>query len=296
MAVISRRSGMNRLAAMPRRSRHAPLAGIFAAAAVGMAATAAAGGLTLLVRRLAGGFEAAPPAALNWLVAAAGIALVAAVDAAGRVPGPAGSLAWLASGLARLGLVAAAVAMLPTMSGIGWAERLASLAALLVAATAVVAPRPARLWTPPSNPARKRRAVSAPPVPPAAPVPQHRSDATQPPEVCPLPLAPPLPLPPPAGFRQRLERFETAAGEDCIRGQAILAVSTGSRTGHAHVGFCPSFASVPMVEATTDYDGVEAELIVAEVLPWGVRLECRLAEPAEEPLDIPVDFLARLTP
>jgi hypothetical protein len=31
----------------------------------------------------------------------------------------------------------------------------------------------------------------------------------------------------------------------------------------------------------------------AEVLPWGVRVECRLAEPAEEPLEIPVDVLAK---
>jgi hypothetical protein len=30
----------------------------------------------------------------------------------------------------------------------------------------------------------------------------------------------------------------------------------------------------------------------AEVLPWGVRVECRLAEPAEEPVEIPVDLVA----
>jgi hypothetical protein len=73
-------------------------------------------------------------------------------------------------------------------------------------------------------------------------------------------------------------------------------VATGSRTGHAHVGFCPSFAALPTVEVQSDYDGVEAELSVAEVLPWGLRLECRLAEPADEPLEIPVDFQARHIP
>jgi len=33
----------------------------------------------------------------------------------------------------------------------------------------------------------------------------------------------------------------------------------------------------------------------AEVLPWGVRIECRLSEPAEEPLEIPVDLLATVS-
>ena len=96
----------------------------------------------------------------------------------------------------------------------------------------------------------------------------------------------------PHGFRQRLERYETAAGEDCVRGQVMLSVTTGSRTGHAHVGFCPSFTTLPLVEVSTDCDFVEAEVTAAEILPWGVRVECRLSEPAEEPLEIPVAIRA----
>jgi len=46
------------------------------------------------------------------------------------------------------------------------------------------------------------------------------------------------------------------------------------------------------VEVTTDCDFVEAEVAAAEVLPWGVRVECRLSEPAEEPLEIPVAIRA----
>ena len=53
------------------------------------------------------------------------------------------------------------------------------------------------------------------------------------------------------------------------------------------------FAETPTVQVTTDYDGVEAVLSAAEVLPWGVRVECRLAEPAEEPLEIPVDVFVQ---
>ena len=47
------------------------------------------------------------------------------------------------------------------------------------------------------------------------------------------------------------------------------------------------------VDVATGYDGVEATVTAAEVLPWGVRIEVRLDEPAEETLDIPVDVVAR---
>jgi hypothetical protein len=91
---------------------------------------------------------------------------------------------------------------------------------------------------------------------------------------------------------QRFERHELD-GTDCLRGTLTLMVPQGARAVHGHVGFCPSFRHVPAVEATTAYDGVEAVITAAEVVPWGVRIECRLDEPAEEPVEIPVDVVAR---
>ena len=270
---------------LPRWTRHDPLQGILAAAAAGTAIAVAVSGLMLLGRRLGGGFSAPPAAALGWFVAAAGIVLVAAVDAAASLGG------WrLTGGFVRLGLVSAAVAVVPTAGAMTWPERLAGLAALLVAAVAVLTPRAA------GGPRQRK----------ASPLPARPSLSEHPPAHTSFPAsssrqAPAFDLttamvpPPTTGFRQRLERIETAS-EDCIRGRVILAVATGSRTGHAHVGFCHSFAALPTVEVQSDYDGVEAELSVAEVLPWGLRLECRLAEPADEPLEIPVDFQARHIP
>ena len=72
----------------------------------------------------------------------------------------------------------------------------------------------------------------------------------------------------------------------------MVVVPTGAKAGYGHLGFCPAFAATPAVEATTAYDGVEAIVSAAEVLPWGVRVECRLAEPAEEQVQIPVDVVA----
>jgi hypothetical protein len=90
-----------------------------------------------------------------------------------------------------------------------------------------------------------------------------------------------------------LERYETVEGVDCVSGHVRLSIPAGGKATHAHVGFCPAFAATPIVQVSTEYDGVEAVVIAAEVLPWGVRIECRLSEPAEEPLEIPVDLVAK---
>ena len=282
MAAIPGGSGWDGLAAMPRRSVRDPLLGVVAAAAAGTALAAAGCGITLLARRLGGGFAAAPPAALGWAVAAAGIPLVAAVDAAGSL----GGRRWMGVA-ARVGLATAAVAVVPAAGTVGWPGRLATLAAFLVAIVAVLVPRPAvAVHRPRRRPVRSLSAGEPHPEPGGPPVPAVLE-----------PIAPELlSSPPPVGFRQRLERYETATGDDCLRGRAVLSVTTGSSTAHAHIGFCPSFGGLPTVEVMTDYDGVEAEVAVAEVLPWGIRLECRLTEPADDPLEIPVDFQVRHTP
>lgn len=97
--------------------------------------------------------------------------------------------------------------------------------------------------------------------------------------------------PVPGHLLQRFERYDAADG-DCFRGRIAVAVPQGARTAHGHVGFCPPFAQMPTVEVTTEYDGVEAVVSAAEILPWGVRIECRLDEPAEEAFEIPVDLFA----
>lgn len=267
------------------------VAASLAAAAVGIAVAAA--GCTLLLRRLTGGFTAVPTPALPWAVAAAGIPLVLAVEVAARL----GSDRWPAW-LARGGLVAAALAVAP-LAAAAWPTQAAGLAATAVAVIAALRPpsgwRPLRL--------RGFRGASRRGDDAAAPMDEGDSQVND--RERPAPRDPRAPAGPadwpagaawspdlPSGFRQRLERFETPAGEDCVRGQVVLSVAAGSRTGHAHVGFCPAFTTLPAVEVTTDCDFVEAEVAAAEVLPWGVRVECRLSEPAEEPLEIPVTIRA----
>jgi hypothetical protein len=263
-----------------------PLAALVGAAAGTAAIAVAAGAATLLVRRLAGGFQTLPGPATNWLVTAAGIAVVAAADAAVRRG--MGSL-WTAV-LPRVGLLLGLLALVA--GGDNGSAGIAGLAAVALAATVAVVPLPragtgprwrttSRQLRPPGNPRRSRARAEELPVPePSSTV--HQAVVR---------LAADAPA---AGLRQRLERFETAAGEDCIVSRVIVSLAAGSRSGHAHIGFCPPFAALPAVAVTTDYDGVEVVVAAAEVVPWGVRIECRLSEPAEEPLEIPVDVVAHL--
>ncbi|MFM9011360.1 MAG: hypothetical protein ACKON8_10960, partial [Planctomycetota bacterium] len=233
------------------------LEAILSAVAAGAGSAGAAAGVVLLLRRVAGGFGSAD-GGLAWMVAAFGIAVVAAAPPRCRIRG--GSLG---SWAARFGLAAAvaAVAVPPRLDDWG------TITALVVAVGVVVLRPPAPRGTRPGRPGRRRRQADEAVRTPAS---IARADV-------------------PGRLVQRLERYETPAGLDCLRGRVCLTVAAGSRGSSAHVGFCPAFAATPTVELSTDYDGVEAVVTAAEVLPWGVRVECRLSEPADEPLEIPVD-------
>ena len=87
------------------------------------------------------------------------------------------------------------------------------------------------------------------------------------------------------------ERYELPDGTEHLRGQLIVNLPTGTRLATGHVGFCPSFQSIPTVEVTTEYDALEVSVTAAEILPWGVRIECRVEEPIDEQTSVPVSII-----
>lgn len=93
-------------------------------------------------------------------------------------------------------------------------------------------------------------------------------------------------------FLQQQIRRRTAAGGESVHGTVVVSFQTGERLAVAHVGFCPPFQESPTVQLSTAYDEMDAVVTPGEVLPWGIRVECRLEEAAEDPFDIPVDFVA----
>ena len=86
------------------------------------------------------------------------------------------------------------------------------------------------------------------------------------------------------------ERYELPDGTEHLRGQLMVNLPTGTRLATGHVGFCPSFQSTPTVEVTTEYDALEVSVTAAEILPWGVRIECRVEEPIDEQTSVPVSI------
>jgi hypothetical protein len=270
----------------------------------------ACGGV-LCFRRLAGALATFPSAGELLVVTAAGVGLALASD---RVANK-GSLAPLA---ARMGLMLALASLVPATLGQG-IDRAVLLACLLVAVAVTLAP----LRTPP-----RFRAKSPRNIPVGSPVTGRRRlprgsetghtpqpilpgnlleetcNATDLEGVTPAQtLAEPLFFPAfapvsvaqtPGRLVQRLERYQGHnEGSDTLRGTVNLFMAAGARTAHGHIGFCPPFSKIPAVEVTTAYEAVEAVVSAAEILPWGVRVECRLDAPADEAFEIPVDIQAR---
>ncbi|MFM8735133.1 MAG: hypothetical protein ACKOC8_08070 [Pirellulales bacterium] len=238
--------------------------GLAAVVAAVVGAAAVMCGVVLAMRRLTGGFTVAEPA-VTWSVTAAFIALVAAADLAARGSG------WHVAALAaRAALIlgVAAVALPPRSGDVASPAAVA----LAVGVAAWRTPRPRAT----STAERPRRTAPPRRTPTAAEEPRRgRAERL------------------PGRLVQTFERYESTDGVDCLRGRVTVAIPAGSKAAHAHLGFCPSFTATPSVTVSTEYDGVDAIVTAAEVLPWGVRVECRLTEPAEEPLEIPVDVHAR---
>lgn len=230
-------------------------------------------GIVLATRRLAGAMTIPPGPATILAACTTAVALVLVADrgshrGAGRSAGR----------LARLGLLATVGAVALPLPGTTPTALTAAVAAVAVAGLIAGLGTTATAGRVLGGRIAAFRAATA--APPPAAVAAQTTGAASPAAAW------------DAGMQQRFERCTLADGGECVRGRVRVTVVTGSRLGVAHVGFCPPLPTTPAVEATTEYDGVEAVVSAAEVLPWGVRIECRLDEPAEEVIDIPVDLVA----
>jgi hypothetical protein len=253
-------------------------------------------GMVLVVRRFVGAIET--PSGPEAMLAAcgSGLVLVAVGDLAVsglavRSAAVRGTLLSMLPGvLTRIGLLLAVIAVSLPLPRAPILDLVMAIATLGITGLAIVrGPVAGSIWQRLGR-ARSRAADGRPPQPvstdttatliPAAisapPADDHEEAAPR--------LA--------GSLLQRFERVALPGGGECVRGRLCLVVPEGSRSGSTHMGFCPPFASLPAVEVTTNYDGVEAVVSAAEVLPWGIRIECRLDEPAEEAIEIPVDVVA----
>jgi hypothetical protein len=265
----------------------------------GMASLAC--GTTLAVRRLSGSIATLPGPVGLLAVCGTGIRLIAISDAAARIaaaprttgvpPGKAGLPSMIS---ARIGLAIGLVAVVaPSLSlpdaaaGFPVGRLAAIVVAVAAAAVAVLGPlAPGRSGTSIRDGLRPRRFPAVSPAT-ASTLDEATAGGTS------AAVRPAVADVLPGRLLQRFERYALPDQSDCLRGRLSLTVPAGARAAHGHVGFCPPFAETPVVDVTTDCDSIEAIVSAAEVLPWGVRVECRLDDPAEEAFEIPVDLVAR---
>ncbi|MFM9195619.1 MAG: hypothetical protein ACKOWG_07750, partial [Planctomycetia bacterium] len=208
-------------------------------------------GAVLVLRRLAGAIEPPPGPGAVLAACVAGLILVAIGDLASRAAGSAAPS--LPSLLTRLGLMMAVTAVsLPMRSGTTPENLLTVLALLVSLAVALggsttrrIATRVLRRPAPMAEPPREQSAsimppsATMPPTPAVFPTPRLQADDR---------LETTGPATHPAGsLLQRFERLALPGGAEHVRGRLSVVVAAGTRTGYAHVGFCPPLAALPAV-------------------------------------------------
>lgn len=99
---------------------------------------------------------------------------------------------------------------------------------------------------------------------------------------------PPAQDEPDEAVTQQLTRRQAETGE-VIEGWVRVSFAAAQRHATAHVAICPPLARVPVCFAEQS-DGPAARIKVAQVLPYGVRFELKLDEPAVEPSGVYVEF------
>ncbi len=88
---------------------------------------------------------------------------------------------------------------------------------------------------------------------------------------------------------QRLVRRRLADGSETMEGWIRAELAPAQRHAAAHVAICPPFASVAECFAEP-VDGPSSQVKVAQMLPYGVRFEIKLDDPAEEATSVTIEF------
>jgi hypothetical protein len=91
---------------------------------------------------------------------------------------------------------------------------------------------------------------------------------------------------------QQLIRSMSADGSEVLSGWLRLDFAPHQRIGNLHVAFCPPFAGMPEL-TVSQIDGPGARIKIAQLLPYGARLDLKLVAFSEESASVLVQFSAR---
>ena len=91
-----------------------------------------------------------------------------------------------------------------------------------------------------------------------------------------------------ASVWQRITRRATADGTQLLHGWLRADFDAGQRTTSAHLAFCPPFARAVKLEHR-QLDGPASRVKVAELLPYGARLDIKLTRPADQSVSVVIE-------
>jgi hypothetical protein len=97
----------------------------------------------------------------------------------------------------------------------------------------------------------------------------------------------------PEGVTQQLTRSTAADGAEELAGWLRVPFAVGQRTQNVHLAFCPPFAHTPEL-SVEQADGPSTRIKIAQVLPYGARLELKLHAAEEMPSAVVLEFSAVL--
>lgn len=80
-----------------------------------------------------------------------------------------------------------------------------------------------------------------------------------------------------ADILQEFVRSQHPGGTEFLSGWMRVALAPGQRSAAVHLAFCPPFSRAPTV-TVVQQDGPSARIKVVQVLPFGVRLDLKLAQ------------------
>jgi hypothetical protein len=93
-------------------------------------------------------------------------------------------------------------------------------------------------------------------------------------------------------IRQHQTRERTSDGKELVHGTLRAGFVAGQRTAIEHLVFCPMLAAVPRISVTA-VDEADCTVRPTHVYRYGSRLEIRMSEPCDEPLEVLVRYEAR---
>jgi hypothetical protein len=109
----------------------------------------------------------------------------------------------------------------------------------------------------------------------------------------------PSPKPPltvetlPGDVLQQLTRSRAEDGSEQVGGYVRTRFDPGQRTASVHVAFCPPFARTPKL-TVRQMDGPAARVKTVQLVPYGTRLDLKLAAASGQSEGVTLEFLARL--